>query len=742
LSRNFSPSFMFRRFISRVYRSILLRILLVVAILICLAYYALLLPWFNRSLAEQYLQQTGHQLQHDKLKIQLFKCRASVDHLKDLADLWQANGVEIDLSCMQSARERSLVINEIKIRQLNANLAQQENGTWNFDDILKHQKNVSHAASQKSQDSNLPVVIKKLSVINSTVHSELVDFNHIPIDAATLNFTVSNIDLRTHKPSHFSLNTVLNKSAKISLAGQINLTSLSGSVDVDAQDIPFVWFNTLLAPYVRLEVLGGVIELHKHIEITSGVPQKISGHGKLANLKLRPTSMEQDAVKWKSLEWENAEIQLSEKSIHIPMVRLDQLDGQFIVNKDRTTNVQAMIVTPAVTAPVVSMGAAIEQKPWQFAVDRLTISNAAIGFYDQSLIPSFTAIVQNFTGDITNISSDENTVANIDMKGNVDGYAPVTLKGKANLFRTYPKLDALLSFKQMDMGALSPYSAEYAGWKINKGLLSADLNYHYEDGKILGKNHVVIDHLEFGEKVRGARVLDIPLRLGLAMLTDAKGVAVLDTEISGTPKDPQFKFRDIIIRALSNSLKKIVSSPFRFISNLLNTTEDLGKVQFTAGESQLSDAAKEKLKLLTEALKKRPNMRLGVQGTYDKKADLLALKEEQVKSALQKAGLATDSLRLHDALWANSVNAKYAVQAAENANPALSTEEKYQVLIEAESVDPTRLNHLAHERAQAVKQYFILQLGVSGDTVLLNSETRCEKAEQCATSEAVFTLEV
>ena len=147
---------------------------------------------------------------------------------------------------------------------------------------------------------------------------------------------------------------------------------------------------------------------------------------------------------------------------------------------------------------------------------------------------------------------------------------------------------------------------------------------------------MVIDHLEFGEKVRGTRMIDIPLRLGLALLTDENGIAVLDTEIAGTPNDPKFEMHDIIVRALSNSLKKIVISPFKFLSKLVNSREDLGSIEFTAGEYRLTDTTKEKLRLLTNAMKKRPKMRLSVKGVYDQNSDVAALKEEQVKKCLAK----------------------------------------------------------------------------------------------------------
>ncbi len=739
-----------RTLLLALYRSLFLRVLLILLILVCAAYYTLVLPWLNRAVSENYQQQTGHTLQHEKLDVQLFKCNINLNHLKDSADLWQADSLHVNLACWQSLRERSLVINEISIQKLMAKPHQDKNGHWSFADILQHQDLIKkqdvlkEKASTKTQ-SSAPILIKKITIANSVIDSNLLALNNMPLVAAPLNFTLSNIDLRTHNPAGFTLKVDLNKTAQVSVSGKLNLESLTGELDIDARNIPFQWFNSSLQPYVALEVLRGAIDFQNHVTLVQGQPLKIISSGKLVDLKVRPTSMEQDAVKWKSLAWDKAEILLIEKSIHAPLVTLDELDGQFIIDKNRKTNIQAMILTPlpdannaAPTSPVANT-VVNEAKPWQFTIDRLAVNNAAVGFYDQSLTPSFTAIVQQFTGDIVQISSDENSTAIMNLVGNIDGYAPVTLKGKGNLFRKTPTLDALFSFKGMDMGALSPYSAEYAGWRINKGLLSADLNYHYEDGKILGKNHVVIDHLEFGEKVRGTRVIDIPLRLGLALLTDENGIAILDTEIAGTPNDPEFKVRDIIVRALTNTLKKIVTSPFKFLSNLLNTQEDLGSIEFTAGEHQLKDAAKEKLRLLTDAMKKRPKMRLSVKGIYDQTTDAVALKEEQVKTALQKSGVSVDALTSHNEMWAAEVNTQYQIKAL--TDTTLTTEQKYQALIAAEPLDPERLNKLAHERAQAVKQHFMSQLGVANETVLLDSE-HCEKAEQCTLRAAVFTLEI
>jgi hypothetical protein len=549
-------------------------------------------------------------------------------------------------------------------------------------------------------------------------------------------------------PTNISIKADINQSTPLLVTGKLNLMTVQGELDIDVSGVPFIWFNELLKPYVAMEILHGVIETRTHVVIDAGELRTITSDGKLTELKVRPTTMEQDAVKWKSFEWSNVDAVLKDKSVHIPLLTLNEFDGQLIIDKNRVTNIQAMIIKPVPqapdkSAPVTNNPASAAEAPpsqaWKFTVDKLAINNAALGFFDESLKPSFSVIVQKFTGDITDISNDAQHVALIKLAGNVDGYAPVTLDGKANVFIDQPQLEALFSFKKMDMGAFSPYSAEYAGWRIKKGLLSVDLNYHYDKGRIVGKNHVVMDHLEFGEKVRGTHIIDSPLRLGLSLLTDENGIAVLDADISGDPKDPSFNIRDIIWRALRNTVKKIITSPFRLLGNLVSTKEDLGRIQFTPGESQLSDQAINKLKLLQEALIKRPKMRLTIHGIYDENADAVALKHEQVKSALQKQGLTKDSVSNHDAAWAKAVGVYYKAQGLTNSKA--SADDKYQELAEHENVLPERLSNLARERAQAVKQYFVLQLGVSSEMLLLDSEDRCNNDNKCASSEVIFTLE-
>ena len=94
-------------------------------------------------------------------------------------------------------------------------------------------------------------------------------------------------------------------------------------------------------------------------------------------------------------------------------------------------------------------------------------------------------------------------------------------------------------------------------------------------------------------------------------------------------------------------------------ANCLKPQEDLGNIEFTAGEFQLPGTAKKKLRLLTDAMTKRPKMRFSGKGVYDQNSDVVALQKEQVKSTLQKSGVNVDALMSHNELWAAAINTQF-----------------------------------------------------------------------------------
>src|SRR5690606_30788172 len=150
------------------------------------------------------------------------------------------------------------------------------------------------------------------------------------------------------------------------------------------------------------------------------------------------------------------------------------------------------------------------------------------------------------------------------------------------------------------LGGFSGYTSTYAGWRIARGLLTANLHYRLNDGLIQGENHIEMDQLRLGERVQSRNAMDIPLRLALALITDENGLATLDIGVKGNANDPSFEIGKVIKQAVRNRLVKIVQSPFKLLGKLVGSKEDLGYLPFNSGSSQLLTTATRKLNSLQQ----------------------------------------------------------------------------------------------------------------------------------------------
>jgi len=80
-----------------------------------------------------------------------------------------------------------------------------------------------------------------------------------------------------------------------------------------------------------------------------------------------------------------------------------------------------------------------------------------------------------------------------------------------------------------------------------------------------------------------------------------------------------------------NIIVKAVTAPFRALGSLLGTgAEKFDAVEFDPGKAELLPPEKEKLKKMADALQKKPQLRLVVQGQYSPEIDGLELKQLNV----------------------------------------------------------------------------------------------------------------
>jgi len=320
--------------------------------------------------------------------------------------------------------------------------------------------------------------------------------------------------------------------------------------------------------------------------------------------------------------------------------------------------------------------------------------------------------------------------SNVSIQGKMGGYAPFSMKGSFNFLGKYPNINFTAEAANQDLIAFSPYSGWHAGYRISKGQMALQVNYKIQNNKVNGKNHIVIQHLTFGEKVNSPEATDLPVRLGAALLSDKDGIIDLDFAVEGDLSDPEFSMGGLIWKIIKNLLGKAISAPFKSLMSLVGSNADPENITFAPGSDRVDKEHIDALKNLSQALMQRPQLQLDVRGNADSTIDGNALKEAQLLRALRAGSVASvKKPPLRDTLFAyyRRVEKKdwhSALQGGEASEESLvrAADQIWNELLANQKLPSNALSNLASLRAQNIKVELINVNATLGERIFVVEE--------------------
>lgn len=485
------------------------------------------------------------------------------------------------------------------------------------------------------------VLLKDVELRNYQVH--LADRQAKPavaLDVGPLNLDLKNFDSLNQSPFTLKLDTGLGKQGKVSATGEVNLNPITAKLKVQTKDIDLRVAQSYISPFIRLELRSGMLGSDLAVDLKKVEPLtfSITGRAEVDQLHTLDTLKTRDFVKWKQVVVEGLNYQHGD-SLTISQVNLMQPYARFIINDDRTTNIDDLLIPQPAGGSSKSSGkpAPSSSKPLGIHIGKIAINDGSANFADLSLTPNFATAVQQLNGHIGTIDSRQAKPAEVDVKGKVDRYAPVTIKGSVNPFDPMAVLDIATSFKRVELTTLTPYSGKFAGFRIRKGRLNLDLHYMITKGQLKAENKLVVEQLQLGEKVDSPDAVDLPIRLAVALLKDTDGKISIELPISGDLNNPQFSVMPIVWQTLRNLVLRAAQAPFKFIGGLVTggDSEDLSSVSFAPGSSELSKESESALTTLAKALKERPTLRLEIEGTSAQSSDGPLIAEQRLEREYQ-----------------------------------------------------------------------------------------------------------
>ena len=545
-----------------------------------------------------------------------------------------------------------------------------------------------------------------------------------------LNLVVRDISLAPDAEFPFELDFDVAGGGRLDLAGELTVlpaTRANAHLNVEGLALP------LVQPYLRsvatVDVASGAIDLEG--DLTSAPDEVVGFDGKLAVRELAVNGgADSRLVAWKRLALDGIKLSLGNAlRTEIADVVLEAPYGRIHIAKDGTLNIEGVVKedAPGKTPPDAQRdgdteGAAAPE--WSVKVGRFRLLDGETDFTDESLPIPFDIAIHSLDGTVSTLDTSSRDPAPIELEGEVGEFGLARSSGELQPFDPTRDTTIEARFENVAMPEASPYSIRFAGRRIASGRLDLTLRYRLDGGHLVGGHDIVLRDFAFGEKVESADALDLPFDLAVSLLKGPDGNIDVELPIEGDVDDPEFRLGGVIVKALVNLLTQIVTSPFRLLGNLvgLGDAEDLDRVAFLPGRSDLAPPEREKVAKLAEALAQRPQLVLEVPAVLNEEADAAALRKAQLDARVESAVAGGDQAARRNVLETllaerlpnestEALEERFAEPPSEDEEegeePVLDElaylNELQRLLVESEPLEEGALERLAADRAATVR---------------------------------------
>ncbi len=433
-------------------------------------------------------------------------------------------------------------------------------------------------------------------------------------------------------PVKIDVQAAVNGSGHAAVSGKVVPGPGTAELDVALGALDLAPFQPYAARLPGAEIRRGSASLAGQLVVGRGNPWvRFDGNGSVDGLHIAGAG-EDRLVAWDRADARGVRMTLSPDRVRVAEIALD---GAFLkLRIDRDGNVNLSKLKESGAAPP-SSPAPAAAPPVPLDIGKIVFRKATADYTDESLILPFGTKIHDLNGDIRDISTTAAAPARLSLEGRVAEEGYVKADGTLRIADPFAATDVAVIFRNVNMPELTPYSAQFAGYALARGVLDVDVRYRVEDRHLVGDHHVIAKDLVLGPKVEGAKGPGLPVRLAVALLKDKDGRIDLQVPVEGTVDSPEFNYRSVFWQAFKKILVNVAAAPFRAIGRLFGSEkEDLELVGFASGRSELPAPEKDKLVKLAGELAARSELSLEIEGRFDPVADVEALKRARVEAKI------------------------------------------------------------------------------------------------------------
>lgn len=545
-------------------------------------------PIVERYVEEHDKELVGRSLSMDNLRIKLFKGRIAVDDLAlleadDSTRFVAAEHIDIRLKLGELLNSRAYVT-RAHLQSPYLHIEQQDT-TFNFDDLVSYlsQRYMGEPDEEAADTaSSWDVVVVDAAI----TEGELAYY-----DSSThQRWTLSAIDIKADTLSlQDRFNTVewaMNINRNATLGGSVSLNghTMDYALDAALKDFRLADTYKYVVPYVNITKIDGVaaVDMSLRGNLTEVLASDIVGGISLRDVELLDSRGEELFVA-DGLSLAIKEMNVEKQYYHLSMLGAENYSLRMIFNEDGTTNYNNLLYDRAELS-VETVSDEVEDDMYEvrervtlttdsdvaplqdmtLLIDHIKLSGGQVYYADATMHEKFDYRLRNL-----GIECDDFNLVGVNqvtVRTNLQKQGSALLRWEGSLADFYNQ-SLLAMFTNVDIKDFSTYVEHYTAFPVLDGNLTFRSQNVVTNGELSGINQLGTYNFSVGKKDKSLDAeYNIPLKLGIFILTDRKDNINVDLPITGRIDAPEFSYRKLIMRAIGNLLLKIVAAPFEWMA--------------------------------------------------------------------------------------------------------------------------------------------------------------------------------
>lgn len=660
-------------------------------------------------------------------------------------------------------QQHHMNIGAIHLNEVNTQLIRDKQGQIN---LLpeQHAKSETKAITPTKKTANTSssspwkVTLNKLTIDRSNlVYTDEGMKQPQPLSLQNITLNAQGISSALDRPATLQFNSAINQSGHLNVSANTSAQLNETNVDIDLKSLSVLPFQSFIPDSIKIAVTNGDISTKgklviQHLLNSQHRSIQYKGNAVLEKFNVLDDTTQIPFLRFVALNLNDIDTRFDANRplIAVNKVSLSNFYARAVLTEKGKLNISQLVSSESdkekdneadnnkanskaaeKTTKTAKTSAKDDHSPI-IRIGDVNLDKGQINFTDNFVKPNYHVNLTGLTGTIGAVDSTKPEPAPVDLHAKIDNDSPVLINGSINPLFSPLFLDIKATATGVELPQLTPYSSKYAGYPIEKGKLSATVNYKIQDQHLVASNNVKIDQLTFGDHVDGPNATKLPVMLAVSLLKDRNGVIDLDVPISGSLEDPQFSIGGVILRAFVNLIVKAVTSPFSLISSMFGGGEELSHLEFASGSSDVTPDLIKKLDSLNYALSERPGLSLDIMGKSDINTDKTGLVNLQLIQQMKmlkwqdngKKGSPAD-IKLSSEDEQKYLTVLYKKASFKKPSNFIGfsksepVDEMKRLFVENAVVSEQDLRNLANERATNIKNYIETQGNIPNERVFI-----------------------